>query len=91
LLGPIPLAWLAKAASLPGKALALGLAIWFAKTARKTKVVALTPDLVKRFGVTRKPSYRALDSLETAGLVSVDRKRGRCPRVELSDTEDSEG
>jgi len=47
----VPLDWLEKAACLPGKALAVGLAIWALAIAVKTKTVMVTPICVKGFGV----------------------------------------
>jgi hypothetical protein len=83
--GPVPLGWLARAAVLPGSALAVGLAIWFLVgmcCSRKALVVCPTL-LLERFNVSRKAGYRGLAALERAGLVKVERHRGRCPRVTI--------
>ena len=83
--GPIPLTWLSKACRLRGKALAIAMALWFkAGVQRNVPTVVLSSTLLKRFGVTnRKSGYRGLALLEAAGLVEVERHRGRCPRVTI--------
>jgi hypothetical protein len=80
--GPIPVAWIARAAKLPGRALAVGLALWFiVGVGRRSNAVC--PTLLQKFGVSRKAGYRALQSLEAAGLVMVERRRGRCSHVTI--------
>jgi len=83
--GPIPLAWLLSACRLSPKTLAVALALWFkAGLSRNSPEVVASPNLLKRFGVAaRRTQYQALADLERAGLVSVDRGRGRCPRVTI--------
>ena len=82
-MGPIPLAWLGPAAHLPGKALAVGLAIWYQRGLRKCESVTLTGPILNQFGVDRHAKYRALAALEKAGLVRVKRQLGKNPRVEI--------
>ena len=81
--GPVPLGWLAQAACLPGKALHVGVFLWFLAGLKNTCVVLLANGRLSGFGVNRSAKYRALNSLEAAGLVSVQRRRGRSPRVTL--------
>lgn len=81
--GPVPLAWLACAAALPGKALAAGVALWFERGITGRKEVVAGKGLLGQFNVGSRAGYRALSSLEAAGLVSVVRHRGRCPRVKI--------
>lgn len=84
--GPIPLTWLTAASMLSGKApLAVGLAVWFEAGRRKSREVKLTTAILKRFGVNGKAKYRALKSLEKAGLVRVRRKPRRNPVVTILD------
>ena len=80
--GPIPVEWIAQAAVLPGRALAVGLAVWFIVGAGRNSN-AVCPSLLAKFGVSRKAGYRALRALEQADLVEVERHRGRCPRVTI--------
>lgn len=80
--GPIPVDWIARAAALPGRALAVGLAVWFVDGTRRSNK-AVCDSLLTRFGVSRWAGYRGLRALEQGGLVTVDRHRGRCPRVAI--------
>src|SRR3954470_13955123 len=65
--GPIPMAWLERAAKLPGKApLAVALVIRFESGRRGgAGPVKLTNPLVARLGVSRKAKYAATEALET--------------------------
>lgn len=78
LCGPVPLGWLRRAGSLPGKALHVGIAIWFLVGLRKSRVVGLSLSAVARdFGMDRATASRGLAQLARAGLVSVDHQPGR--------------
>lgn len=83
--GPIPLTWLTRAAALPGKSLHVGLTIWFLAGLTQSRTVKLSSIGAASFGVDRYAKYRALRWLEEAGLIVVDRKVGRSPRVTLID------
>ena len=84
--GPIPMSWLTRAARLPGKALHVGLLLWFRVGCEKSVTVRLTRSHCNLFGLTRHVVYRALKRLEEAGLVEVSRHRGRCPIVTINRT-----
>jgi hypothetical protein len=81
--GPIPLAWLEAAARLPGRSLHAGLALWYAAGLTGSAVVPLSNLSGVRFGLDRNAKYRALEWLEGAGLVKVERKLGRAPVVTI--------
>ena len=83
LMGPIPLNWLTIAANQPGKALNVGLAIWFWAGVKKTKTIRLSVADLADFGVKYDAAYRGLRWLEQAGLIGVDRRPGRKPVVTL--------
>ena len=83
--GPVPLGWLAVAARLRGKALAVGIAVWFESGRKKRSVVNLTGPILARFGVSRHSAYRALEALEKAGLVRVERNNGKNSLVEIKE------
>lgn len=83
--GPIPLDWLSAAARLPGKSLHVGMAIWFIGGLRKSRVVLLSNIISLRFGLDRNAKYRALTWLEAAGLIAVERKLGRVPKITILD------
>lgn len=87
--GPIPGAWLARAASLDGKTLHLSLALWYLAGIKKSREFKLTRDALERFGVGRSAVARGLERLEAAGLVGADRGRGRLPVVTLLDVQEA--
>ena len=92
--GPIPLDWLRRAAGLPKSALVVGLALWHGggmawdeDRGRPIKggncFVRVETKLLARLGVGRRTGYRALQTLEAAGLVLVKRRPGGCPWAEI--------
>jgi hypothetical protein len=81
--GPIPLAWITAAAMLPGRCLHVGVAIWYLAGLGRREVVELRPSALRLFGVSRYAGYRALLRLEQAGLVDVERNRGRSAIVTI--------
>jgi hypothetical protein len=81
--GPIPWAWLQRATPLPGKALAVGLVLWFLKGLRRQNTVRLEPSKVRSLGLSRRQCYRGLEALEQAGLVAVQRQLGSAPTVTI--------
>lgn len=74
--GPIPLDWISRANALPGKAGAVGLALWFLTGVQKSQTVKLTGEVEKIAGCGRKAVYAGLAALEGAGLVWVERRKG---------------
>ena len=86
--GPVPMSWLTCAARQPGKALHVGIALWFLAGLTKTAEVKLAQSLLAQLGVDRHAGYRGLRALETAGLVGVVRHRGRHPVVTLQEVQD---
>ena len=83
LAGPIPMTWLEGAASLPGKSLQVALLLWYVEGVENTRTVALSNQLTARFSVDRNAKYRALEWLELADLISVNRGLGRSPLVTI--------
>jgi hypothetical protein len=83
--GPIPLAWMKAAATLPGKCLHVGLALWYLAGLKKTKTVALGNLVLEGFGVSRKAKGNCLKELERAGLITVESRPGCSPIVTLLD------
>jgi hypothetical protein len=81
--GPLPGEWIGRASQLSGKALHVGLALWFISGRSKQEVVKLTRAALKLFSLRRDSARRGLAALERAGLVRVSRRRGRCPVVEI--------
>ena len=81
--GPIPWWWILRAAELPGKALVVGLCLWRLNGATKKNAITLSNTELKPFRVDRAAKSRALAALENAGLISVERHRGRWPVITL--------
>ncbi|HEX2473270.1 MAG TPA: helix-turn-helix domain-containing protein [Lacipirellulaceae bacterium] len=84
--GPIPWQWLINAGRLPGKTLHVAIVLWHLVGLRKSLTVCWEPSKAKPFGMDRHTVYRALAILEKAGLVTVNRKKGRCPIVSILNT-----
>lgn len=83
IMGPLPLSWFAAAGKLPGRALHVGMVLWWLAGVKKNRTVKWEPSAAERWGVNYQAFYRGLTALETAGLVSVERHRGRCPVVTI--------
>ncbi len=80
--GPVPLALLQEAARLPGKALALYLAIRHRSDLRRVPDVTLPADYLTTWGIDKDAKRRSLATLEEAGLIRVaGRGPGRSIRV----------
>ena len=78
--GPIPWPWIELAGALPGKALAIGLAVWREAGCRHERTVPLN---LSNQGIPRRTAQRGLQALESAGLVSIQHRDGRPPLVTL--------
>ncbi len=83
--GPIPLHWITIASHLGGKALHVGLAIWFFAGMKRSRIISLNLSQPEKFGFDRFSGSRALAALEKAGLVLVERHPGRKPVVTILD------
>jgi len=81
--GPIPLRWLTRAATLPGKALHVALALWFQAGVERSATVRLNLSRLQDFGVERSAGSRALTMLATCRLVAVWQRPGCAPIVTI--------
>lgn len=79
--GPLSLGWISRAAKLPGQALHVALWLSYQSGLHRSLTVKLRGQ--DAFGVTRWASSRALEVLEDAGLVRVERRPGKAPVVTL--------
>ena len=86
--GPIPLPWLKRSASLPGKAYTLGTILWWFKGMNPTKPIKVTAKSLRDFSVSEDAYRDGLKRLEKAGLVSVARKKGQRALIEIIVLED---
>ena len=83
LAGPIPLDWLHKAAELPGKSLNVAFAIWWLNGMSKGKPLKLTRLSLNSFCVKREAASAALNRLEMAGLIHLQRSHGKRPTISI--------
>lgn len=83
--GPVPLSWLMVAAQLSGKALAVGIALWFRSGLERSSQVRLPTTLLTLFGIDRHAKARAIDALEKASLIAVERRKGKNPVITILD------
>lgn len=77
------MAWLEPAIVLPGRALAVGLLIWFEAGCARGDTVDVTYARLGRRGLPARTARRGLRALEAAGLVTVERRAGRALRVTI--------
>ena len=82
--GPIPLPEIAQAARLPGRALALYLAIHHQMALTGKRVVTLPKTLLADLGVDKDSKSRGLKLLQSVGLIEVDMVKGNAARVALT-------
>jgi len=75
--------WLCTASRQKGKALQVSLAILFLSGVTKSNKIKLSNHFLKALGVDRYAKYRALRTLEAAGLITVERGSGRSPQITL--------
>jgi hypothetical protein len=80
----LSLAWAAKAAAATASPKVM-VWIWLVQQVRKTRrdTIAVSNEVLARYGVSRKLKSAALRQLEAAGLVTVKRCAGKAPLVTL--------
>ena len=81
--GPVPLPWLIAAGELPGKALVVGVGLWFLSGLTRSGKIKPTGKLWQSLSISRQAAYRALAALEKQGLIEVRRRQGCAPIVTL--------
>lgn len=79
--------WITVATALPGQAGIVGFCIWFQGYLKgdKSKFKLSMKSLREKFNVERNAAYRALEALQNANLINVERHVGRCPIVTVLD------
>ena len=83
--GPISFEWMQKANDLPGKAGAVGLALWFLKGVKRSSTFAVTAEAEALAKCSRQAFARGLAALAVAGLISVQPKQGGRPTITICD------
>jgi len=81
--GPIDVPWVCHASRLGVTALLVGLALWHIKGLRRSNSFTFSNLIVEAWGIQPDAKSRALRKLEKAGLITVERKGKRSPRVTL--------
>ena len=79
--GPINLAWIQRAAVLPGRILHVAVALCYQDGFKRGAQFRIQPNIMRGFGVSPSSLSRALVALECAGLVKVSRASGRAAEV----------
>ncbi len=79
----INLRWMFRACALPGKALHVGIVLWYFSGLTKSLTVKLTRSRLKPFNIHRETGRRALRILEEAKLVGVERRGHNSPVVTI--------
>jgi hypothetical protein len=83
--GPIVWRWLGRAVRLSGPALPTAMACWLSAEDAHSARFELTASAWSDLGLSRFAIGQGLQSLESVGLVAVDRGRGRRPVVTILD------
>jgi hypothetical protein len=78
--------WLSRAAALPGKSLAVALALLHLANRHKNATVVLSRRDLCRFSISPDAGIDSLTRLAHAGLILANRRRGRPPKVTLLDS-----
>jgi DNA-binding transcriptional ArsR family regulator len=81
--GPIDVSWVVQAKRLGATALLVGLALWHLKKLRQADTFTVSNLMMQEWGVQPDAKSRALRALERAGLIRVERRGKRSPRVAL--------
>jgi hypothetical protein len=84
--GPVPWPWLVRAMALPGQALAVGLILWREAGMADNRTVSVNHARFEKCGISEKASRYALENLEHAGLIAVQRPPGRNLEVTILET-----
>ncbi|QEG17334.1 hypothetical protein [Gimesia maris] len=77
--------WLNRAVALRGKS-PIRMAMLLTQRSMKlgrTKYLMVTQAMLTEVSISRVSAYEALEALASAGLITVDRRQGRCPMVSI--------
>ena len=74
-----------RAGQLPGRTLHVALGLWFKKGLCGSTTFTFKRKEATAFGASIDATYDALTNLEAAGLIRVDRHRGRSPTITILD------
>ena len=81
--GPIPLHWIRVALNLAPCALRVSVILWYISGLRRSETFILSNVMLKDFNLNRHTKYRGLKLLEEAGLIEVERRFKKNPKVTI--------
>jgi DNA-binding transcriptional ArsR family regulator len=81
--GPVDVSWVCQASQLGVKALLVGLVLWHVKGLRRNHSFIFSNLMVGEWGISPDAKSRALRALEKVGLITIERRGKRSPRVTL--------
>ena len=81
--GPIDFRWMQKANSLPGKAGAVGLSLWFLQGVKQSSTFIVSSEAEKLTACSRQAYSRALLALAKEGLIRIQARPGARPTVTI--------
>ena len=81
--GPIPLDWLTAATQLPGKAINVGIALWWIAGMSKTDVLKLTRQAQLALNISKDAERDGLRRLQQAGLIELTTRPGQRHSVRI--------
>lgn len=82
-LAAIPDTWLERLRPLSYATRWVGFALWSLGTKEKSRTVAPTGKTWHKFNISRDSAQRGMAALEQAGLITMEKHRGRCPVVTI--------
>jgi DNA-binding transcriptional ArsR family regulator len=81
--GPVDVSWVCRASRLGVKALLVGLALWHLKGLKRSDSFIVSNLRMQEWDIKPDAKSRALRKLEEAGLITIERRGKRSPRVTL--------
>jgi len=81
--GPIDVTWLSQASKLGVTALWVGLGLWFLRGIKHSDTFIVSNLIMQEWDVLPDAKRRALRALEKVGLIKIERRGKRSPRVTL--------
>ena len=81
--GPVDVAWLSQTRKLGVTALWVGLSLWFLRGIRHSDSFIVSNLIMQEWEVLPDAKSRTLRKLEKAGLITIERRGKRSPRVTL--------
>jgi hypothetical protein len=81
--GPISWIWACRAANISNSDLKIIIAICFLWGVTKNDTVTLSNKILSELGICRQTKYRVLEAMQSEGLITIHRARGKSPRITI--------